>query len=286
MVGRDAIPHTAIISVGANAGSLRVLDTYNFNGFTTEKLSYTLDWNDIGLDGKLTLRLASPSATNNRFQFSASYIKVVFPQNFDAIGVSAKTINLIANPTNKSYLELENSAANMRIWDVTDPTGIVAIGSTRTGSTLKAIVPNTQTARSLFVFDSFLTPAINALSFRFYNPTQAEFVIISHKSLMQAASGYANPVKAYAGFRASAAGGSYDTLVVTTDQLYNQFNYGETSPRAIYEFMKYLVGEGSPKYLFLIGKGRDVSSGFHRLINPAPSVLKILCPRLVRPVPT
>jgi hypothetical protein len=278
LVGRDAIPHTAIISVGANAGSLRVLDTYSFNGFATEKLTYPLDWNDIGLDGKLIIRFASPSATNNRFQFSASYIRVIFPQNFDATGVSAKAINLAPNPTNKSYLELENAAANMRIWDVTDPTSIVAIGSTRTGSTLKAIVPNTQTVRSLFVFDSFLTPAINALSFRFYNPTQAEFVIISHKSLMQAASGYANPVKAYAGFRASAAGGSYDTLVVTIDQLYNQFNYGETSPRAIYEFMKYLVGEGSPKYLFLIGKGRDVSSGFHRLINPAPSVLKDLVP--------
>jgi hypothetical protein len=278
LVGRDAIPHTAIISVGANAGSLRVLDMHNFSGFSTEKLTYTLDWNDIGLDGKLAIRLASPSAANNRFQFSVSYAKVVFPQNFDATGVSSKTINLVSNPTNKSYLELENAAVNIRIWDVTDPTSLVAIGSTQTGSTLKAIVPNTQTVRSLYVFDSFLTPSIKPLSFRFYNPAQAGFVIISHKSLMQPASGYNNPVKAYAGFRASAAGGSYDTLVVTIDQLYNQFNYGETSPRAIYEFMKYLVSEGSPKYLFLIGKGRDVSSAYHRLINPAPSVLKDLVP--------
>lgn len=278
LVGRDAFPHTAIISVGANAGSLRVLDTHNFSGFTTEKLTYTLDWNDIGLDGKLAIRLASPSAANNRFQFSVSYAKVVFPQNFDATGVSAKTINLVSNPTNKSYLELENAAANIRIWDVTDPTSIVVIGSTRTGSTLKAIVPNTQSARALYVFNSFITPPVKPISFRFYNPAQAGFVIISHKSLMQPASGYNNPVKAYAGFRASAEGGSYDTLVVTIDQLYNQFNYGETSPRAIYEFMKYLVGEGSPKYLFLIGKGRDVSSGYHRLINPAPSVLKDLVP--------
>ncbi|MDZ7646141.1 MAG: hypothetical protein U5K54_02575 [Cytophagales bacterium] len=124
---------------------------------------------------------------------------------------------------------MENPAANIRIWDVSDPTNVHRIGSTQVGSTLKAIVPNTQTARSLYVFNSFLTPPIKPLTFRFYNPTQAEFVIISHKSLMQPASGYANPVKAYAGFRASTAGGSYDTLVVTIDQLYNQFNYGENS---------------------------------------------------------
>jgi hypothetical protein len=206
--------------------------------------------------------------------------EVVFPQNFDATGVSAKTINLVPNPTNKSYLELENAAANMRIWDVTDPISIVAIGSTRTGSTLKAIVPNTQSVHVHFMsLILFITPpAINQCPFDFTIPRRRSFVIISHKSLMQPSSGYANPVKAYAGFRASPAGGSYDTLVVTMDQLYNQFNYGETSPRAIYEFMKYLVGEGSPKYLFLIGKGRDVSSGYHRLINPAPSVLKDLVP--------
>lgn len=278
LVGRDAFPHTAIISAGANTGSLRLLDTYNFNGFETVKLTYPLNWSDIGIDGKLTLRFASPSASNNRFQFSVSYAKVVFPQNFDAAGVSAKALNLVSNPINKSYLELENAGANIRVWDVTDPANIVSIGSTRTGSTLKAIVPNTLTARSLFIFDSFITPSLKPISFRFYNPTQAEFVIISHKSLMQPASGYNNPVKAYAGFRASAAGGSYDTLVVTTDQLYNQFNYGEISPRAIFEFMRYLVGEGSPKYLFLIGKGRDVSSGFHRIVNPASSVLKDLVP--------
>lgn len=95
---------------------------------------------------------------------------------------------------------------------------------------------------------------------------------------MQPAGGFANPVKAFAGYRASEAGGNYDTLVVTIDQLYNQFNYGETSPGAIYEFMRFMVAEGSPDYLFLIGKGRDVSSGYHRLINPPSSVAKDLVP--------
>jgi hypothetical protein len=278
LVGRDQISHTAEIYVGANAGSLRLLDSHSFIGYTTENLTYSILWSDIGVDGKITVRFTAPPAGTNRFQFSASYIKISFPQNFDASGVIERTYNLNPKPTNKSYLELDNAVANLRVWDVTDPTTIVSIGTTLTGSTLKAIVPSTLTARSLFVFSSIKTSLLKRVSFRAINPAQASYVVISHKSLMQSALGYANPVKAYAGYRASEAGGLYDTLVVTVDQLYNQFNYGETSPRAIYEFMRYLVDGGSPKYLFLIGKGRDVSAGFHRLVNPASTVLKDLVP--------
>ncbi len=278
LVGRDQIPHTATIYVGPNAGSLRLLDSHAFSGFAAEKLSYALAWSDIGADGRLTVQFSAPPEANNRFQFSASYVRIVFPQSFNATGVIEKTFTLAPNPANKSYLELDNAANNLRIWDVTDLQSITSIGTTTTGATMKAIVPNTQSARTLFVFNSTTTPAIKPVTFRTINPDQAGFVIISNKLLMQSALGYANPVKAYAGYRASEAGGSYDTLVVNIDQLYNQFNYGETSPRAVFEFMRYLVNEGSPRYLFLIGKGRDVSSGFHRLINPASTILKDLVP--------
>ncbi|MBL7870455.1 MAG: hypothetical protein JNM78_02500 [Cyclobacteriaceae bacterium] len=278
LVGRDQISHTAEIYVGPSSSSLRLLDTHSFIGYTAEKLTYSILWSDIGPDGKFAVRFTAPPAATNRFQFSVSYIKLSFPQNFEASGVTHKTYYLNPNPTNKSYIELDNAAANLRVWDVTDPTAIVSIGTTLTGSTIKAVVPSTLTARSLFVFNSTKTPSIKLVSFRSISPAQAGYVVITHKSLMQSALGYANPVKAYAGYRASEAGGLYDTLVVTVDQLYNQFNYGETSPRAIYEFMRYLVEGGSPKYLFLIGKGRDVSAGFHRLVNPPITILKDLVP--------
>jgi len=277
LVGRDQIAHTTEIYVGPNAGSLRLLDTYSFNGFTAEKLNYALNWSDIGADGRIFVRLSAPSATTNRLQFSTSYIRLLFPQNFDCSGVIEKAFTLAPNVSDKSYIELENTAANLRIWDVTDPSSIVTIGTT-SSTTLNAIVPGTQMPRSLFVFNTTLTPSIKRVTFRQLNPAQAGFVIISNRVLMQPALGYPDAVKAYAAYRASEAGGSYDTLVISIDQLYNQFNYGETSPRAVYEFMRYLVAEGSPRYLFLIGKGRDVSSGFHRLINPAPAVLKDLVP--------
>ncbi|MEJ7665631.1 MAG: hypothetical protein WKG07_41985 [Hymenobacter sp.] len=42
--------------------------------------------------------------------------------------------------------------------------------------------------------------------------------------------------RAYASYRASAAGGGYDTLLVTAPQLYDQFHYGERSLLALRHF--------------------------------------------------
>ncbi len=280
LVGRDNIPHTVQVYVGPTAGSLRLLDTYSFNGFEKAQLNYTLNWSDIGADGRLVVRLAVPPEANNRFQVSASYLSVTVPQNFNCSGATAKPFQLRVNAVapNKSYVEFINAATNLRIWDVTDATAIKSIGAVVDGTTLKTIVPETLVSRALWVFNSVNTPTIKRVSFRTINPAAAEYVVISNKLLMQPALGYPDPVKAYAGYRATDAGGGYDTLVIEMNQLYNQFNYGETSSRAIYEFMRYLVGEGSPKYLFLIGKGRDVNSGYHRITNPASNVLKDLVP--------
>ncbi len=278
LVGRDQISHTAQIFVGPNIGSLRSISTTSFNGFATTTLTLPLTTSDIGSDGKLIIRFSATSATTNRPQFSVSYLRLTFPQNFTALGLSEKVFYLEAKPTGKTYVEWDRAPSAMRIWDVTDPMSIISIGTRVSGTSLTAVVGSTETQRRLYAFTSTQTPVLRKVNFRLIDPAQSDYIVISHPVLMKPASSYNDPVKAYAAYRASAQGGSYDTLVVTMDQLYNQFNYGETSPKAIYEFMRFMVDKGQPKYLFLIGKGRDVNAGFHRLVNPGPQVLKDLVP--------
>jgi hypothetical protein len=278
LVGRDHGAHGAEILVGPSAGSLRSLAIQNFNDFDAIKITLPINWGDIGIDGKLFVRLSAPTTINNRYQFSASYLKLIFPQNFQSSGLTEKVFYLKANPSGKSYVEWVNAPSGMRVWDITDPASIVSIGTRISGTSFTALVGSAEIPRTLHAFTSTRTPALKRVSFRLIDPAQSDYIIISNQLLMQPASSYNDPVKAYAGYRASIQGGSYDTLVVTMDQLYNQFNYGETSPVAIYEFMRFMVGKGQPKYLFLIGKGRDVNAGFHRLINPGPGVLKDLVP--------
>ncbi|MEY4930947.1 MAG: hypothetical protein RI909_1671, partial [Bacteroidota bacterium] len=279
LVGRDQIPHTAEILAGPNVSSLRSLGTQSFNGFETVNLSFSLNGSDISAQGKLVVRfIAAPDVTTNRPQFSASYIKLTYPQNFQSTSLVQKAFNLLPNPLGKSFVEFTDAPSNLRVWDITNPNMITSMGVRNAGGVPSAIVESTTVARKLFGFTSTLEAPVKKINFRLIDPIQSNYLIVSNRWLMKPALNYADPVKAYAAYRSSSAGGSYDTLVVTMDLLYNQFNYGETSPRAIYEFMRFMVAKGNPKYLFLIGKGRDVNAAFHRQPNPGSIVYKDLVP--------
>lgn len=257
VVGYDGFQHVGQVQVGT---SLRTVSNLNFFGYDTQVISVPLQWSDVSIDGKLAVRLSASSASNNRFQMAVCSIKVTFPQSFSSASASEKFYFINPNPSNKSYIEIDNPATGLRMWDVTDENNVYVIGTRTAGSSLSTVVNNTSVSRKIFTSNAVNTASVKPISFRNLAGTKANFIVITHRSLTQAAGGYSNPVQAYATYRASVQGGKYDTLTLTMDQLYNQFNYGETSSLAIYECMRYLVAVSNPKFLFLIGKGRDIYS--------------------------
>jgi len=270
VMGRQERSHQVEVWIGPSSPS-RLFGQQSLFGSEVVTLSGALDWSDIGPDGKLFVQVKSVGSSS---RISASYIKLQYPQTFNAAGATEKFFLLNPNPGNKSYVEITNPAPNTQLFDVTEPNNVIAIDPKGT-TILKPVIDNTFSSRKIFATSVFSTPPVKKISFRNINPS-GEFVIISNKALMKPAGSYSDPVKAYASYRASADGGSYDTLTVEMDQLYNQFNYGEISPLAITRFMRYLVNQGNPKYLFLIGKGLDVWYGYHR--NPSAFTLKDLVP--------
>ena len=174
---------------------------------------------------------------------------------------------LVERSGNKSYIEIDSPPANARIFDVTDSNNILQVGTSLT-TTLNAVINNTQSEnRKLFVTNQAITPTdIKPVTFRSFSSANAEFLIITHNAFKRAGAGVANPVKAYAEYRASTQGGGYDTLSVTVDQLYNQFTYGESTPLAIFRFLQFLESRKRPDYLFIIGRGLDVWHDYYR--NP------------------
>lgn len=262
VVGRDAIPHQAEIWVGPNSGALRLLTTQSFFNFQTALVQVPLAWTDIGADGRLTVRVRAINTPRDRL--SVSYVQVQHPQNFNLQNQNNRLLQLAVRAVGKAYVELQNALPGSRLFDITDPSDVVRVGNQSGGGLLTAVVPNTNSSRKILVTNSFATPRVRAVRFRPITAAAHNYLIISHPSLMKPGGSYADPVRAFAAYRASPAGGDYDTLVVTTPLLYDQFNYGETSSVAIYEFMRFMVEQGNPRYLFLIGKGLDVSTGFHR----------------------
>lgn len=266
LVGRDNLVHNVEILVGPGAGSLRSLGTVQFSNFDAELFSSALNWSDIDLtSGTLAVRVAALGVSGGNDLISTSYVRLRFPQDFDA-GSDDKTFNLAANPGNKSFVVIDNVLSNSGIYDITDPDNVVRIGYNLSGSTADLILDGTAIEKQLHVNNEggFKTPVVKRVGFRNINAAGPDYIVISHKLLMTPAAGIDDPVRAYAGYRASEPGGSFDTLVVDMDQLYDQFNFGETSPRAIYRFMEYLIDQGDPKYLFLVGKGLSPAVDFHR----------------------
>lgn len=265
LLGRGINNHVAEVYVGANAASLRLLSTQNFVGFEPNTLTTDLEWSDIGASGTLLVRVKIVGSGGADF-VSVSYVKVKWPRSYNLNSETERFFTMATNAGNKSYVEIQNPPGNARIFDISNEHSPIQIGTTLT-TTLNAVVDNTQTSRKILITNQTTTPTgIKRVVFRSFNSVNPDYLIISHKQFQKPALGSANPLKTYATYRASEVGGGYDTLTVTIDQLYNQFSYGESTPLAIFRFLKFLETKKRPDYLFIIGKGLDLTNRYYR--NP------------------
>src|SRR5258706_8814233 len=257
IAGRDELSHQTQVYAGPNSGSLRLISTQNFINFQTQRVTTDLNWSDIGADGRMTVEVKALGVAGGRDKISGLYIRVTFPQDFNLAGQTQKWLRLHPNPSGKSYIEMSNPGAALKVWDITDPDNVSTIGTNSASGIWSAMVSNSLSDRTLYVSNEINIPSLHLVAFQPMAPPAFDYLIVTHTPLLAAA-------QTYASYRASTEGGGFHPLAVTMDQLYNQFNYGETSPLAIYQFVKWMVEKGPPKYLFLIGKGRDVSAGYER----------------------
>ncbi len=264
LVGREFLQHRAEVFVGPNSLLLRSLGTVDFADYGYQSFTATLNWSDIGADGRFTFRVRALGVGGQRDNLSVAYGVVSHPRIFAMSSSPTVSFQLWPNAGGKSYIEIASPPAGARVFDVTDPVNPVVIGTTINAGNLAAVVPSTTGERKLLVSGEIGTPAIKRVTFRSITPTQHDYIIISHPRLRTPASGYTDPVKAYAEYRATMAGGGFDTLVVNMDQLFDQFSYGEKSPLSILNFMKFMTSGVAPKFLFLVGKGLDVHNAYYR----------------------
>ncbi|MEN8249709.1 MAG: C25 family cysteine peptidase, partial [Bacteroidota bacterium] len=197
---------------------------------------------------------------------SISYAKLKYARETDQSSEIFKEFDLQVKGSGGNVIEFLNTTSESKVYDITDPVNVGLITDTdAVSNTITCGFEDATQNRKLVVGSANTNFKLEKVGkFREINPADHNYIIISHKSLMQPAGGASDAVRAYAGYRNSAEGGEYDTLIVDIDQLYNQFSYGEVTPVAIYNFMEYMVKLGNPRFLFIIGKGLDVSFKYHR----------------------
>lgn len=252
LMGRDHRKHRVEIMAGSQTRQ-RLLETATFELFYPYVSRQTLAFSDI-TNNKIFVSTTSRGDTDTQPEdtYSVTYYRLFYPQRFDFQGYSQKYFYLTPNAQNRSLVQIPNADGQARLYDLSDKNNVTQVGTTLENTTLKGVIRNTNTARTLFLTRTSLPVlGVQRVSFRNIDPTKHNFLVVTHRNLLK-------PAQTYAAYRASAAGGSYDTLTVDMDLLVNQFNYGEFSPLAIKRFVAFMVERGNPQFLFLVGRTTQV----------------------------
>ncbi|GIV39311.1 MAG: hypothetical protein KatS3mg033_1111 [Thermonema sp.] len=259
LVSRRYYTSTLSIDVGSG-GSYRTIGSLNVANYTPNTFTQTLEWSDFpGNNGTFNVRVRNTST--NGTSASVVYVRLRYPKSWDA--QSSELYFEVPAQAAASTVTLNNIPAGSRLFHITDPYNIEEF-VLNAGT---AVLPAAGSARKFFLQNNTLNIAgVEPANFVQINPSAYNYLIVSHPRLMQPAGGYNDPVAAYAAYRASPEGGSYAPLVMSIYTLYDQFNYGETSPLAIRRFARYMYDNGNPDFLFLIGEGvtlpfRDAAFG-------------------------
>ncbi|GAA4470258.1 hypothetical protein GCM10023189_58530 [Nibrella saemangeumensis] len=273
LTGREHSFHTIELLAGS-VTNRQTLGRASFSLYENKTAKYPVSWDRITSNGQLILTTISQGTSDDKY--SLSYLLVRYPQRLLMAGLPFRQFKLAPNPAGKSLLELTDAATGTSFLDITDPSAPIRLSSNRQGTAPRMLVPNTATGRTVIAFSQpTAVSAIQPVRFQPLDVAKANYLIITHSSLMKPAGNVPDAVKAYASYRASQDGGSFDTLSVDVAQLFNQFSYGERHPLAIRRFLDYRLQKAPVQYLLLLGRGRSApgvrKNGQQSLLDLVPT---------------
>ena len=270
MYGANGLTHAVQVLVVPPSGIERSLGVIRWTGQVLGKQLFSLLRSDVSTTGRITIKYRLDASAVPGDNYYAAYVRYITPQLSrwfaNRHSVFFQNDSLLASPAAYEFSR-DSIPATAVGFDVQDQYNVqrIANSGTATGP-FRFVFPNANgsATHQLMLADeaALAVPPLAAreVVFRAINPATPNFVIITHPLLMkpEPTSISGNAAKDYAIYRASAAGGRYDTLMVTAPQLYDRFTYGDRSWLALRHFTRWLVA-ASPtatnRYLLLLGKG-------------------------------
>ncbi|MBF9255379.1 hypothetical protein I2I11_18930 [Pontibacter sp. 172403-2] len=262
--------HTLDVNV-ASAGGYRKLGTYKYDPFSFGRDTQPITFSEINAQGKITLQIVPLPTSTQGNSISFSYGVVTYPQQTVFTG-NSMFFYTDSTRSDTPYYAYSNLPATVVAYDVTDAYNPVRIEGYAAG-TGKGFVINSGTATRKILLANTLKPfrpagSKDEIKFRKIAPEAHNYIIITNKRLMKPAAGSGLPAPvAYAAYRASAAGGGYDTLLMPMDQIVDQFHYGEFSSNAVRHMMAFIDTSPRARQLFILGKGLAYASDTYRSVN-------------------
>ena len=237
------------LNISLNNTSLK--DTL-YRGYKIVRINQPL--NNIALNSATDVKFSSINDLGAVTDFQAlGYLRISYPRNLDAQNFNSLSFKL--NSTNQNCLL---NFLNTNKWvnpKIISPSNGKIFSPTQIGNNTSISVENNYQEMYLYNDDSFKSVNLEKVTFNYLdaNNYTAKMLLVTHPSLL-------NDVNDLANYKNSLG---ISTLVITTDQIYNQFSYGIHHPLGIRNLAKYLIEKGKlkPEYLFLIGKGYETPKG-------------------------
>jgi len=262
-----SLPHRTEIAVVSPGGTARVLDTLRYTGYNTARGHYALQHSEVGANGRVGIRfrVVDPSTTALPYdRFRIGYFRVTLPQAnrwySNKRHILFRNDSLLAGP---ATYEVDSLPASVNGYDITDPYNVQRIVGQQGSTAMRRVfvfpsATGPQSRLLMLTGDRPYTPLpAQRVTFRSFDPTQPNYVIVTSRLLQAPAGSVPNAAQAYADYRASAAGGGYNVLMVNSEDLYDQFHYGEKSALALRRFARLIIDNaaGQKKNLLLLGNG-------------------------------
>ncbi len=289
--GINNSPGVALVSAGPDQDNLTQVARHEMSVSRIDE-----NWVDANFDlpldqhvdlssGNLVLGF-KPEDSRNLFGFS--FYKVSFSQALNMEGSNSKLFRFTTTESGIRRISISNAPNNSLIFDISDPNNpeyvtsgieaanldfdlnkksstspLLVLVASQTNGITPINTPSDLKAVNWGLLQSS-TDATPFLTGQKINPEAFDYLIVTHndpapppyptrpnvETVFEGAIEYAN-------YRSGSDGGNYRTLVISTRNIYDQFNYGEPSPVAIGRFVNYMISEGvrSKHNLFLIGHG-------------------------------
>lgn len=300
IVGFNNRSHRAAVLVGPNTDNLRTVKDDIFFVLNNDVMANTqVEWSDVSAQGRLIVRVeALPVQDEPDNRIAVSYIRVTFPQEVDQQSADEKIyyINAPSTGAGNQLLNIENVLGEVAVYDVTDYRNPIRLSATANGNDVRTVVRTEQNVTKKILVKttgSVASLVPEPVTFSFEDVSGKDYVLISHSYLRSCSAAlggitsqeciYEDPVQAYIDYRSSPVGGNYNVLYADVTDLMDEFNYGEYSPLAIRRFIEHVYENGTPEYLFLVGRSRRVDNEAQRLSNPLALNLKDLVPTMGAP---
>ncbi|MCF2445462.1 C25 family cysteine peptidase [Dyadobacter sp. CY345] len=254
IVGRSAGNHQILFQTGEKNTVIRTLDTLRLLDYNSAVFKFLLNSEGITANGNLAFTL---SPINNSGSVSLSYLKFRYPQRTSLpSALLQKTYHF--DPDIFEKAAIFRNSQNWQFYDCTNP------------YETKKLIPEDSLlflngAEKVIAFKEFLkVPLMRLAKFKSINP-KTDFLIISHPLVRNPIPASKDPVQEYADYRASKEGGNFNTLILNSEEIFDQFNYGEPGPLGIRNVISFLQEKASLKFVLILGKSIDPQTARHQL---------------------